>query len=52
MLLLGKLREAGMLQVVMEARGQRPQVLALAELVNLCDLKGRTATLKEISATD
>ena len=39
--LLGKLRNAGILKVVRQASGRRPQVLALAELVNLCE--GREA---------
>ena len=37
MALLRKLRDAGILQVLREARGRRPQILALAELVNLCE---------------
>jgi Fic family protein len=36
---LGKLRDAGILKVVREASGRRPQILALAELVNLCEGK-------------
>lgn len=36
-LLLRKLREAGILKIVREGRGRRPQALALAELVNLCE---------------
>ena len=39
--LLGRLRDAGILKVVREGSGRRPQVLALAELVNLCE--GREA---------
>ena len=35
--LLGRLWEAGILTVIREGRGRRPQVLALAELVNLCE---------------
>jgi Fic family protein len=35
--LLGRLRDAGILKVVRQGRGRRPQVLALAELVNLCE---------------
>jgi hypothetical protein len=37
MILLGKMREAGILRVLRPARGRRPQILALAELVNLCE---------------
>lgn len=37
--LLRQLREAGVLKVVAEGRGARAQVLALAELVNLCEGK-------------
>jgi Fic family protein len=39
--LLGRLRDAGILKVVRQGSGRRPQVLALAELVNLCE--GRDA---------
>lgn len=39
--LLGRLREAGILKVVRQGSGRRPQILALAELVNLCE--GREA---------
>lgn len=35
--LLRTLREAGILKVVREGRGRRAQVLALAELINLCE---------------
>lgn len=35
--LLSKLKAAGMLKVVRQGSGRRPQVLALAELVNLCE---------------
>ena len=35
--LLGGLRDAGILKVVRQGSGRRPQVLALAELVNLCE---------------
>jgi Fic family protein len=35
--LLGRLRDAGILKVVRPASGRRAQVLALAELVNLCE---------------
>ncbi len=35
--LLGRLRDAGILKVVRQGSGRRPQVLALAELVNLCE---------------
>lgn len=37
MTLLRKLREAGILAVVREGRGRRAQVLALAELIRLCE---------------
>lgn len=37
MTLLGKMKEAGMLKVLREARGRRSQILALAELVNLVE---------------
>jgi len=40
MSLLGKLRESGILVVTRESSGRRPQILAFAELVNLCE--GRT----------
>jgi hypothetical protein len=36
---LRKLREAGILKVVREGGGRRGQVLALTELVNLCEGK-------------
>lgn len=39
MVLLKRLREAGILKSVREASGPYPQVLALAELVNLCEGK-------------
>lgn len=39
MVLLKKLREAGILKSLREAAGPHPQVLALAELVNLCEGK-------------
>lgn len=35
--LLGKLRSNGILQTVREGAGRRPHVLALAELINLCE---------------
>ena len=35
--ILGKLREAGLLKVVRSGSGRRPQVLALADLINLCE---------------
>jgi DNA-binding IscR family transcriptional regulator len=34
--LIRKLRQAGILTVIREARGGRGQILALSELVNLC----------------
>jgi len=39
MALLRTLRESGMLAVVREGSGRRPQILALGELVNLCEGK-------------
>ena len=41
MSMLSKLREAGVLKVLRKGSGRRPQVLALAELINLCE--GRQA---------
>jgi hypothetical protein len=35
--MLGKLKQEGMLKVVREGAGRRAQVLALAELINLCE---------------
>lgn len=35
--LLGKLKSAGILKIVREGSGSRPQILALAELINLCE---------------
>ncbi len=35
--LLGKLKSAGILKVVRKGSGPRPQILALAELINLCE---------------
>ncbi len=37
--LLGKLKRENILATVREDRGPHPQVLALAELVNLCEGK-------------
>jgi Fic family protein len=37
MTLLGKLKEAAILHVLREASGRRPQILALPELLNLCE---------------
>lgn len=37
--MLNKLKEDGILKVLREASGRRPQVLALAELINLCEGK-------------
>lgn len=37
MSLLGRLKEAGILTVTREPSGRRPQILAFAELVNLCE---------------
>ena len=35
--MLGKLRHNGILHTVREGAGRRPHVLALAELINLCE---------------
>ena len=35
--LLGKLKSAGILKVVRKGSGSRPQILVLAELINLCE---------------
>lgn len=37
MTLLGRLKDAGILVVTRESSGRRPQILAFAELVNLCE---------------
>ena len=37
--LLNKLKKGGVLKVMREGSGRRPQVLALAELINLCEGK-------------
>jgi Fic family protein len=37
MSLLGRLKDAGILVVTRESSGRRPQILAFAELINLCD---------------
>ena len=37
--LLGKLKENGILKVLSEASGQRAQVLAFTELIDLCEGK-------------
>jgi len=39
MTILGKLKAAGILKVIREGRGARAQILALADLVNLCEGK-------------
>lgn len=39
MSLLSSLKEAGILKILRESSGRRPQILALAELVNLCEGK-------------
>jgi hypothetical protein len=41
MSLIGKLKQDGILKTVREGSGRRAQVLALAELINLCE--GRAA---------
>jgi len=35
--MLGRLKKAGVLKVVREGSGRRPQILALAELINVCE---------------
>jgi hypothetical protein len=35
--LLARLKNAGILKVVREGSGRRPQILALTELVNICE---------------
>ncbi|MBU2054432.1 MAG: Fic family protein [Proteobacteria bacterium] len=35
--MLGRLKKAGILKVVREGSGRRPQILALAELINVCE---------------
>jgi len=35
--MLGKLKKAGLITVLREGRGRRPQILALAELINICE---------------
>ncbi len=37
--MLGKLKKAGIVTVLREGRGSRPQILALAELINICEGK-------------
>ena len=37
MTMLKALKQAGILKVVREGGGRRPQVLALADLLNLCE---------------
>ncbi len=37
--LLNRLKEAGILKVIRESSGRRPQLLAFAELINLCEGK-------------
>ncbi|MHB8911032.1 MAG: Fic family protein [Syntrophales bacterium] len=37
MAMLGRLKGAGILKVVSEGSGRRPQILALAELINICE---------------
>jgi hypothetical protein len=41
MSMIGKLKQDGILKTVREGSGRRAQVLALAELINLCE--GRAA---------
>jgi len=35
--MLGRLKKAEILKVVREGSGRRPQILALAELINVCE---------------
>ena len=35
--MLGRLKSAGILKVLREGSGRRPQILALAELINICE---------------
>ena len=35
--MLGRLKSAGILKVLREGSGRRPQILALMELVNICE---------------
>jgi hypothetical protein len=35
--MLGRLKKAGILKVMREGSGRRPQILALAELINICE---------------
>jgi len=35
--MLGRLKKAGILKIVREGSGRRPQILALAELINICE---------------
>lgn len=37
--MLGKLKKAGILKVVREGKGRTAQILALAELINVCEGK-------------
>ena len=37
--MLGKLKKAGIIMVLREGRGRRSQILALAELLNICEGK-------------
>lgn len=37
--MLGKLKKAGIVTVLRESRGRRAQILALAELLNICEGK-------------
>jgi hypothetical protein len=39
LILLGQLRKSGILKVLREGSGRRPQVLCLKSLVNLCEGK-------------
>jgi hypothetical protein len=35
--MLGKLKKAGIVTVLREGKGRRSQILALAELINICE---------------
>jgi hypothetical protein len=35
--MLGRLKSAGILKIVREGSGRRPQILALLELINICE---------------
>jgi len=37
--MLGKLKKAGIVTVLREGRGRRAQILAFAELINICEIE-------------